>query len=74
MPSREMEERHLLRANILLIEAELRFSEQFLRVEHLKANGRRTEDAETLLQIIEETLQAYRDHRELILDALSRAD
>jgi hypothetical protein len=62
-----MAERHI-------ISIKLAISAQHWRIERQKNAGLNTDDSETLLRLMETIRQTFREHRQLILEALACMD
>jgi len=70
----EEERGHLAKADTDLAEGERRISAQVLMIEQLRANGQGTDAAERLLLTLRETLETWRGHRVLIVEAIARLE
>ncbi|MGI3778727.1 MAG: hypothetical protein ACRYGC_15670 [Janthinobacterium lividum] len=70
----EDERGHLAKADRDLAEGERRISAQMLMIEHLRATGHGTDAAERLLLTLRETLEAWLNHRVLIVEAITRLE
>ena len=74
MTDLETEREHLAKANRDLVEGERRVSAQMLLIERMRVGERDTSDAELLLLMLQQSLQAWQNHRELILQAITRLE
>jgi len=66
MPNRAVEEGHLLQARSHVVAATARIANQCLIIGRLRARGLDTQQAETCLRTMQETLGAMREHKKLI--------
>jgi hypothetical protein len=69
-----MEKDHLAKAELDLVEGGARVRHQADLVERLRGAGQDVVAAERLLAILEQTLEAWRDHRDLILITIARLE
>ena len=67
MPDLAMERAHLAQAERDILEGETRVLRQEELVAQLQAEGHNSIEAETLLRVFRETLQAWKAHRDQIL-------
>jgi hypothetical protein len=74
MPDLQQEQLDLDRADLHIAQGERRVAEQILLIERMGRKGHDTAEAEKLLRNFEQTLENWRDHRRLILDALERGE
>ena len=74
MPNLDVERAHLVKADRDIAEGGRRVSAQVLLIERLRVGGHSTGDAENLLQTLRQTLQAWQNHRDLILQAIARLE
>lgn len=65
---------HLAKAERDVADGERRVTAQMLLVERLRGAGQDAHEAERLLLNLGQTLQAWRDHRELILREIARLE
>jgi enoyl-CoA hydratase/carnithine racemase len=70
MSYKPMEKRHLALADKHITQAEQHIAEQKERIKRLAANGYDTTSSEKSLAVLQQTLQAMNEHREVILAAL----
>ncbi len=70
----EVERDHLAKADRDIAEGEARVGRQVELVERLREGGQGTSEAETLLETLAGTLQAWRDHRDEILRQIARLE
>ena len=68
--NREMELRHLRRANINIAQGERRIAAQAALVGRMTAAGQSSEQAKDLLERFQGLLTQWHKHRQLILEAL----
>jgi hypothetical protein len=73
MPDLEQERLDLDRADRHLAEGERRITNLILLIEDQTAQGRDTTEARKLLRNFEQTMETWRVHRQLIADAIARA-
>ncbi|WP_046867804.1 hypothetical protein [Microvirga massiliensis] len=73
MPDLHQERLDLDRADRHLAEGERRITDLILRIEDQTAQGRDTTEARKLLRNFEQTMETWRVHRQLIADAIARA-
>ena len=71
---RDKERRDLAKIEASIIEGERRISEQRLRVDELRRNGRETAEAETTLRSFEDSLVEWRHHRDSIIALIAQID
>lgn len=71
---REAEVRRLNEADGHIADGERRITEQLLVVGKLRADGRDTREAERLLRMMEESLSAFQQHRQLTVDMIEQID
>ncbi|MGH1571145.1 hypothetical protein ACRAWG_11220 [Methylobacterium sp. P31] len=71
---REWEVEHLHLADDHIAMAERHVTKQRLLVERLRTGGHDAHEAERLLGTMEGTLEAFREHRQSIADAIDRID
>ena len=64
----------LAKANLDIAEGEGRVADQERLVTRLRAEGHNPQSAEDLLEVLRATLAGWRDHRTLILQAISRIE
>ena len=69
-----LEREHLITANRNITDGERRISAQALLTERLRSAGHETTDAELLLQTLQETLETWRRHRDLIVQEIARLE
>jgi hypothetical protein len=62
----------LAKADADIAEGETRIEEQRRAIEKLRSDGHNTAQAEGLLEVLMTTLNAWRDHRALIVERLER--
>ena len=74
MPELETEREHLVKADCDIAEGERRVSAQLLLVERLREGGHDSANAEQLLLILQQTLEAWQGHRDLILKEIARLE
>lgn len=74
MSDLKAEREHLFRAERDIAAGERRVSAQVRLVERLRQDGHETGDAEHLLRTFEQTLETWRGHRSLILQAIARLE
>lgn len=67
-----MQLRHLEQAERHIVQAEIAMTRLNLLIERLRANGRLTEREEQSREAMQDTLDRFYKHRELILNELSR--
>jgi len=72
MPDLEQECAHLTLADRHIAEGEKRVADQTCLIERLTGQGRDTVAARDLLRMLEETLVCWREHRQLIREAIAR--
>jgi hypothetical protein len=72
MPSRAIEESHLLQARSHVAAATARIADQCLIIGRLRARGLDTGRAETCLRTMQNTLNAMRGHKEVIEGMVAR--
>jgi hypothetical protein len=72
MPNLQQEREHLAKANRGIAEGEKRVAEQIILIEQMRKDGRDTALAEEFLRSLEQTIEQWYVHRQLILDALGR--
>jgi hypothetical protein len=72
MPNMQQEREHLAKAEQHIADGERRVAEQIILIGRMTEKGQDTALAEEFLQNLEQTLEQWRAHRELILDALTR--
>jgi hypothetical protein len=70
--NKAMEERHLAQADKHITDGEIRISEQLLRIEHLKADGHDTTEANRMLTDLEDQQKEFEAHRQMIVDRLAQ--
>lgn len=70
--SREEEVQHLHETDRHITLAERHIREQLLRVDRLHAAGHDIGEAERLLKTMRQTLEAYREHRRLIVEMIEQ--
>ncbi len=68
----QREREDLILADRHLAAGERRITEQTLLIQRMTEQGFNTAIAEDLLRLLEETMVTWRDHRQLILDAIAR--
>jgi vacuolar-type H+-ATPase subunit B/Vma2 len=68
------EKRTLIKANRDIAEGEERIGRQIDLIGRLRDGGHSVVDAQALLQMLQETLQAWRGHREEILRTIARLE
>ena len=68
------EREHLAKAELDITDGEKRMTEQIIRIQRLRDGGRNTAQAEEMLRTLEETLKAWREHRQTILDTIARLE
>ncbi|WP_046869260.1 hypothetical protein [Microvirga massiliensis] len=73
MPDLEQERLDLDTADRHLAEGERRITDLILLIEDQTAQGRDTTEARKLLRNFEQTMETWRVHRQLIADAIARA-
>ncbi|WP_046869211.1 hypothetical protein [Microvirga massiliensis] len=73
MPDLEQERLDLDAADRHLAEGERRITDLILLIEDQTAQGRDTTEARKLLRNFEQTMETWRVHRQLIADAIARA-
>ena len=66
------ENRHLEQAERGVAEGRARIERQILLIEGLRQRGERVIEAEQLLETFRQTLEGWYDHRDQILNAISR--
>ncbi len=71
---REAEVRRLNEADGHVATGERHVTEQQLIVDKLRAEGRDTQEAKRLLKMMQDSLDAYREHRQLILEMIAQID
>ncbi|MGE7414949.1 hypothetical protein [Methylobacterium tarhaniae] len=71
---REAEVRRLNLADCHIADAERHITDQWLILEQQRAAGRDTQDAERLLETMEETLSTFQEHRRMIVEMIDRID
>lgn len=74
VPDLQKELKDLAKAELDIIEGERRITEQIIRIEAMRNAGKDTTRAEEMLRTLEETLEAWRAHRQVILDAIARLE
>ena len=74
MPDPALERAHLAKAELGITEGEVRVTNQMLRIEEMRRDGHDVREAEKLLLTLRETLAAWYDHREAILQDLAQHD
>jgi hypothetical protein len=74
MPDLHQERLDLDMANRHLAEGARRTADLILLIEDQTAKGRDTTEARKLLRNFEQTMETWRVHRELIADAVARAE
>jgi hypothetical protein len=72
MPDPAVEREHLAKAELDITEGERRVTSQILRVEEMRLGGHDVSEAEKLLLTLRQTLATWYEHREAILQELSR--
>ncbi|MFC1458461.1 hypothetical protein ACETIH_17500 [Microvirga arabica] len=68
----DQERHHLIQADRHLTEGEQRITAQLVLIERLGHQGSDTTRAEELLRLLEDTMALWQDHRQLILEAITR--
>jgi hypothetical protein len=68
------EESDLATAERHIIWSEMAISVQRWRIENVKNSALNIDDAQSLLTIMESLLETFQQHRQLILEALTRID
>src|SRR3712207_408701 len=68
------EREHLAKADRDIAEGEMRISHQVELIERLRKAGHSLSQAEALLSTLQQTLQAWRDHRSEILRTIARLE
>jgi hypothetical protein len=66
----QQEREHLAQADQYIVEGETRVAEQIALIERMTEQGQDTALAEEFLRNLEQTLEQFRNHRQLILDAI----
>jgi len=74
MADLEAEREHLARADRDIAAGERRISAQELLIERLRRDGHDTGEAERLLVTLQQSLETWRGHRDLILQAIDRLE
>ena len=74
MPHAWTEHEHLAKADIDIAAGEKRVAEQIALIAWMARKGQDTAEAEKLLRTLERTLETWRDHRRLILEAIARQE
>jgi len=72
MTDLQQERDELIQADRHLAEGERRIAEQIQLIEWMTRHGYDTIVAKDLLRLLEETLTIWKQHRQLILDAIAR--
>jgi len=68
----QQERDHLAQADQYIAEGEMRVAEQKALIERMTEQGQDTALAEEFLRNLEQTLEQFRNHRQLILDAIAQ--
>jgi hypothetical protein len=68
----QQEREHLAQADRHIAEGETRVAEQIALIERMAKQGQDITLAEEFLRNLEQSLEQFRNHRQLILDALAR--
>jgi len=71
MPDMQQEQEHLAKADQHIIDGERRVAELIALIEQMTRVGQKTTLAKDFLRTLEETLDQWRAHRRLILEALA---
>ncbi len=66
----QMQLRHLELAERHIIEAEMAVTREIMAIERLRSKGRSTDREEASLEVMQNTLDQFNKHRELILSEL----
>jgi hypothetical protein len=66
----QQEREHLAQADQYIAQGETRVAEQIALIERMTEQGQDTALAEEFLRNLEQTLEQFRSHRQLILDAI----
>ena len=74
MPHAWKERQHLDRADADIAAGEGRVTEQIALIERLAVQGQNTTEAQKLLQSYQETLETWREHRQLIVEEIERLE
>ena len=74
MLSLEREREHLAKADRGITDGERRIFAQELLIKQLHRSGHETDGAERLLLTLRQTMEVWRDHRELILQEIARIE
>jgi len=74
MPDLATERQHLAKADRDIAEGEARISHQAALIERLREGGHRVSEAEELLAVLQQTLQAWQDHRAEIIRTIVRLE
>jgi len=72
MPDLDQEHAHLALADRHLAEGERRVADQSALIRRMSGQGHDTAMAREFLKVLEQTLEQWRIHRQLILDAIAR--
>jgi hypothetical protein len=68
------EKEHLAKADSDIAEGERRIARQADLIEEMRGNGQGMAEAEHFLDTLRQTLQAWRDHRDIILSTIARLE
>ena len=74
MTDLQKEHEDLAKAELDIIAGEKRITEHIVRIQKMKDTGQSTTRAEEMLRTLEETLEAWRGHRQAILDTIARLE
>jgi hypothetical protein len=74
MTDLQKERDDLAKAELDITEGEKRVTKQIVRIQKMKDAGRSTTRAEEMLRTLEGTLEAWRGHRQIILDTIARLE
>jgi hypothetical protein len=72
VPNLQQEHAHLVLADRHLVEGEQRVAEQIALIERMTQLGHDTAVAKQFLRILEQTLEGWRAHRQLIVNAIEQ--
>ena len=74
MPDIQREREDLAKADHHIMEGEKRITEQIIRIQRMKDAGQDTTQAEAMLWTFEKVLEAWKAHRQAILDIIARLE
>lgn len=70
----DMERAHLAKAELDIVEGQARIDRQIELLERLRPTGQDLSQAQALLEVLQQTLQTWRDHRDEILRTIARLE